>query len=398
VPSVLRIIVVIALVGTALAQVERVSSLAVAAAGPVEPMRRLDLSHAPARGPADAPVTIVEFSDLQCPFCRNAIQPLSEMVDGEHGRVRWVFKNFPLSFHTEADLAHRAALAAAAQGKFWEMHDLIFQNQVAITRDNLLQYAQRLGLELTRFQNDLESDAVRAAIRADIEEGQRLKIDGTPTFFVNGIRVVGLRSAAELRQIVEHAGSSAHQALFSQAAQVFAPLVVSGPPQAEVTLTWFSDILSGLEPNAASLVREIVASYGGKVRVVYRVDSLPQRVGARLAHQALLAAGAAGRFWPMHDAIVAHAGRITPHDLLDDATKAGLDRRSFEQALADPQVGQRFDNDLEEVRRRDIRGTPVFFIDNIRVDGIQPLALFRRIIDATLAARSQASTGEEARR
>jgi protein-disulfide isomerase len=387
-----------ALACTAVTQAQRPSPIAAAAASPIESVRNLDLAHSPARGPAGAPVTIIEFSDLQCPFCRQAIQPLSELIDEEDGRVRWVFKNFPLPFHRDADLAHRAALAAAAQGKFWEMHDLIFQNQAAITRDDLVQYARRLGLDLARFQGDLESDAVRAAIRADIEEGQRLNVDGTPTFFVNGIRVAGLRSAAELRQIVEYAGSSARGSPPSQVAPVFAPIVVSGPPEAPVTLTWFSDVLSGLEPGAANLVREIVAWYGGKVRVLYRADPLPQREYARLAHGALLVAGAAGRFWPMHDAIVTHAGNISAGDLLGDAAKAGLDRESFEQMLADPQFGQRLDNDLEEVRRRDIRGTPVFFIDNIRVDGIQPLALFRRIIDARLAAPSQASTGEGAGR
>src|SRR5262249_7566895 len=112
------------------------------------PPASLNLSRAPARGQASALVTIVEFSDLQCPFCARVVPTLQELIDLYPDQVRWVFKNYPLDFHPDALLAHAAVVAAAQQGKFWEMHDLIFQNQGNLKRDNLLAEARSLNLEM----------------------------------------------------------------------------------------------------------------------------------------------------------------------------------------------------------------------------------------------------------
>src|SRR5260370_40315126 len=109
------------------------------------------------------PGEVILFSDFQCPFCRQFAQPIRELqTQGVPGiRTTVAFKHFPLSFHPDSQLAHQAVLAAGEQGKFWEMHDLLFANQSALKREHLLDYAKKLGLELERFRKDLDSDGLK---------------------------------------------------------------------------------------------------------------------------------------------------------------------------------------------------------------------------------------------
>src|SRR3982074_435917 len=157
---------------------------------------------APTQPPAQ--VEIVVFSDFQCPFCAMFAQAFRELqtkgVDGI--KTTFTFKHFPLGIHPKAPLAHRAALAAAEQGKFWEMHDLLFANRQRAEREDLLEYAATLGLDLARFRKDLDSDRIKQAIDVDKAEGARRQVGGTPTFYVNGKEYVGTKSLAQLKQIV----------------------------------------------------------------------------------------------------------------------------------------------------------------------------------------------------
>jgi protein-disulfide isomerase len=151
----------------------------------------LDLSGAPIRGDANAPVTIVEFSDFQCGFCFRVNPTLMQLLDRYKGKVRVIFKHSPIEGHTAAPLAHRAAFAAQQQGKFWEMHDRIFANQRAMEREALLAHATALGLDIARFTADLDSPRAQAVLDRDQAEAAKVGVDGTPTFFVNGTPVVG---------------------------------------------------------------------------------------------------------------------------------------------------------------------------------------------------------------
>ncbi len=142
----------------------------------------------PVRGSPMAPVTIVEFSDFQCPYC-GAAEPILRRVVREHeGRVRLVFKNYPLPAHEHAMAAARAAEAARKQGKFWEMHDLLFDNQTHLEPDDIDRYAQQLHLDMDRFHTDVQSEDVQQSIEADKAEGHRVGIEGTPTMFIDGHR------------------------------------------------------------------------------------------------------------------------------------------------------------------------------------------------------------------
>jgi protein-disulfide isomerase len=149
---------------------------------------QVNTTGAPSLGAADAPVTLVEFSDYECPHCAHAIPIIRQVEHDFPGRLRVVHMNFPLSGHTHALAAARAAVAAGRQGKFWEMHDLLFTNQRALEPADLTRYAQQLGLDLARFRADSASPETEAAIQATRREGERLEISGTPTIYINGRR------------------------------------------------------------------------------------------------------------------------------------------------------------------------------------------------------------------
>jgi protein-disulfide isomerase len=161
------------------------------ALAPAEAMKVISVVGAPIRGKEDAPITIVEYCDFQCPFCKKSRPTLKQILDTYPEQVRILYKHFPLSFHREAMNAHRASLAAGEQGKFWEMHDLIFDSPDGLSPDVMRKHAQQLGLDMAKFDADYASDRILKKIEADQEEGKKALVRGTPAFFVNGKMVSG---------------------------------------------------------------------------------------------------------------------------------------------------------------------------------------------------------------
>jgi len=143
-------------------------------------------------GPDDAPVTLVEYGDYECPYCGMA-HPVVKRAQKELGKqLRFVFRNFPLAeAHPHAQIAAQAAEAAGAQGKFWEMHDMIFEHQDALEVEDLLGYAASLGLDAKQIARDLEAGTYVKRVRDDFRSGVKSGVNGTPTFFVNGVRYDG---------------------------------------------------------------------------------------------------------------------------------------------------------------------------------------------------------------
>ena len=140
------------------------------------------------RGPIDAPVTVVEYGDFECPYCGQA-EPVVRELLRDFGDVRYVWRHLPLTdVHPHAQLAAEAAEAAAAQGAFWEMHDLLLANQKALEPSDLVAYAVGLGLDLERFDKDLREQYGAARVAEDVEGADLSAVSGTPTFFVNGRR------------------------------------------------------------------------------------------------------------------------------------------------------------------------------------------------------------------
>lgn len=148
----------------------------------------LALDHVPMRGADGARVTVVEFSDFQCPYCGQAHPMMARLLARHAGKLRVGFKHFPLLIHPRAVPAARAAEAARLQGRFWEMHDVLFEHQHALEDADIERYAAQLGLVLEKFRVDLASPEVQARIDADRAEGAMLRLEGTPTLFIQGRR------------------------------------------------------------------------------------------------------------------------------------------------------------------------------------------------------------------
>jgi protein-disulfide isomerase len=159
----------------------------------------------PAFGPQDAKVTIVEFSDFQCPFCSRAADATHKVKEKYGDKVRFVFRQFPLSFHKDAHTAAEAALAANAQGKFWEYHDKLFANQQKLDRASLEGYAKELGLNVASFKKALDSKEFAPAVDGELKLGEEVAVQGTPTMFLNGARIADPTNFDALSTQIEEA-------------------------------------------------------------------------------------------------------------------------------------------------------------------------------------------------
>jgi protein-disulfide isomerase len=176
----------------------------------------IPIGGAPSTGPANAPITLVEFSDFQCPYCAAATPELAAVLKAYPTKVKLIFKEYPLEMHSQAAFAAAAAVAAHKQGKFWAMYDAMFAAHDDLSRDNILALAQKNGLDLKRFQADLDSVEVKEAITRDIQDGDRLGVAGTPTLFIDGQRYNGPIELQSLKPVLE--AELKHPALGSQTA------------------------------------------------------------------------------------------------------------------------------------------------------------------------------------
>jgi protein-disulfide isomerase len=162
------------------------------------------------RGPAEAPVTLVEYGDFECPYCGQAEEVIRELL-ADFGEVRYVWRHLPLAdVHTHAQLAAEASEAAAEQGAFWEMHDLLFQHQDALRRSDLEGYARELGLDVDRFDEALRTHENAARVADDVDSADLSGVSGTPSFFVNGRRHYGAYDIASLTATVKAAKARVH--------------------------------------------------------------------------------------------------------------------------------------------------------------------------------------------
>ncbi|HXY92745.1 MAG TPA: DsbA family protein, partial [Acidimicrobiia bacterium] len=161
------------------------------------------------RGPDEAPVTVVEYGDFECPFCGQA-EPVVRELLSDFGDVRYVWRHLPLSdVHPRAQLAAEASEAAHDQGAFWEMHDLLLAHQSALTPKDLLGYAEQLGLDVDRFGEQLRTHRSAVRVAEDVDSADLSGVTGTPTFFINGRRHYGAYDSATLSAAVKAAGARA---------------------------------------------------------------------------------------------------------------------------------------------------------------------------------------------
>jgi len=306
--------------------------------------------------------------------------------------LKWVFKSFPLAFHLDSKLAHIALLAAGRQNSFWEMHDLIFAHQGSLSREELRAMGQKLGLDMARFDADLVDPKLEAMIDGDMAEGARLEVDGTPTFFINGKPMIGSVPLVALRQAVDEEIRKRRGEQWADAGagteDNFQPARL-GRRDAPVTVTWFSDVQSPSATSARMLVQKALAAYPEALRVVLKQVALDFHPNAQLAHEASLAAGMQGKFWEMYDLVLSNAKVVQRSELLHYAARLNLDVDRFAKDLDDHRLAATLEGDAEEAKAWAVTGSPVFFVNAKRFDGVPAFDIFRATIEQELGSREQ---------
>lgn len=165
---------------------------------------KIHLEGSASKGPAGAKITLVEFSDFQCPYCSKAAFALDELARKYPGDVRLVYKHYPIAMiHNNAIISARASVAANNQGKFWPLHDRMFSNSNKLSRENILAWAKEFNMDMTRFVKDLDSKETTTVVERDIKEADDIGVLGTPTVFLNGKRYNGELTVADFGKVIE---------------------------------------------------------------------------------------------------------------------------------------------------------------------------------------------------
>ncbi len=163
----------------------------------------IPVAGSPVRGPADARITLVEFSDFECPYCSAAEKQVDIVMAAYPKDVKLIYKQFPLSMHPHAELAAEASLAAREQGKFWEMYDVLFKNYRRLSREGIMAWAKELGLDMDKFKADLDSGKYKAVVEKDLADGETAGVYGTPAFYIDGKQYNGEVTLAAMKPIFE---------------------------------------------------------------------------------------------------------------------------------------------------------------------------------------------------
>lgn len=351
------------------------------------------------RGSDRAPITILVFSDFESFPCARSADVLAGLL-AQIKDVRLIFKHAPAATNPNSMLAHEAALAAGAQSKFWEMHDLLFANQTTLSRADFVAYAKLLGLNMPAFEQALDNHTYRPIVERDLAEAKGLGVTTTPTFFVNGRRLVGPQGYASLGAVIATVLAGIPKSL-----RVPDEIVALGPAQAidlehsptkgsataPVSLVEFSDFECPFCAQAAPVVHQLLAAYPTQVRFAFKHYPLPMHKESPLAHEAALAAGAQDKFWEMHDALFAGQDKLTRDDLIAKAKQLSLDVPRFTKDLDSHRFKSQVDADRQEGNRLGVDGTPFFFINGHAISGALDLPEFKKLIDAALKESAAAA-------
>jgi protein-disulfide isomerase len=373
----------------------------------------------PRSGPKAAKVTIVEFSDFQCPFCGRVAPTVKEIEKKYPKDVAIVFVNQPLPFHDKAQGAAQAFLAAHRQGKAWEMHDKMFANQQALAGSDLEKYAQEIGLNVPKFKKDFDDPRIKEQIKSDQALANSVGASGTPTFMINGREVVGAQAFAAFQTVIDEEIKKAdallksgtkiedvYTKLMEQAAAAPPPAPAAaapppsekqdvspgdapsrGPKNAPVTIVEWSDFQCPFCGRVIPTVKQIEDTYKGKVRLAFKHQPLPFHNNAEMAAEASMAAHEQGKFWEMHDKLFANQQQLDRPSLEKYAQEIGLNMARFKAALDASKFKDRIQKDSAEGMKVGANGTPTFFINGQKVEGAQPFDSFKAVIDRELAKK-----------
>jgi protein-disulfide isomerase len=389
----------------------------------------------PQFGPSDAPITIVEFSDFECPFCGRVVPTIKQLEKDYGKKIRVVWKNQPLPFHQNAMPAATVAMEAFAQGKndkFWAMHDKLFENRSALDQASLEKYAQELGLDVGKVKASLAGKTHESQIKADQDLAAQVGARGTPSFFINGRPLRGAQPIDKFKELIDDElkrvdklkakgvpAASVYPTLMANAkAKVEAPErpsqpaaedktvykvpvsdkdPVKGPNDALVTMVIFSDFqcpfCSRVEPTVTALLNK----YGNDLRVVWKNNPLPfhQDAGpaAELAMEAFNSGGSK-KFWEAHDLLFQNQRALGRSELEGYGKTLGLNAKKVTAALDNAPHKAKIEEDQNLARSLGASGTPSFFINGRSLRGAQPQPAFEKVIDEELAkAKAKVASG-----
>jgi protein-disulfide isomerase len=384
---------------------------------------------APSKGPQDAKVTIVLWSDFECGYRCSGIEPALQALLAAHPQdVRLVWKFRPVPDHADSLLASEATLAAAQEGKFWPMHDRLFA-EPGLDRAKLEQHASQLGLDMARFRQALDERTYTEQVLADLDLSDKLSIANLPQLFINGKpqpreEVSSEALEARVKEELDRAKQLLKQG--EPAEGVYAALIANGlegvpepglaelpplpkgtytvdlggaptrgPKDAPITLVLFSDFqcpyCARLEKTLARLGEE----YGGRLRLVWKdAPNLEFHKEAMLAHEAGRAAGEQGRFWEMHDRIFRRPYLLGRPTLETYARELGLDMERFRAALDSGKYQEAIREEFAYgVSLAGPSGTPTLFINGRLIPGAYPYGVLRQIIEEELARTAEPHRG-----
>ena len=347
----------------------------------------VDLKTEYPKGAKYAPVTIVEFSDYECPFCSKVGPTYKKIMETYGDQVRVFFKQNPLSFHKKARLAAAASLAAGAQGKFWEMHDVLFENQKALDRADLERYAAEMGLNMKKFNKALDNETYEDQIAADQELSEMVQARGTPNHFVNGRKLNGAKPFEDFKVIIDEEikksaarieGGTKLENLYEEIiknGKVFSPLdpavklitVAEDDPrkgklEARIQIVEWSDFECPYCSRVGGPLKQLQAKYPKDVAVFFKQFPLGFHKNAQKAGEASLAANAQGRFWDMHDIMFENQKALTVDKLLTYAGQLDLDVERFKADLNSGKYAAKVKSDMAAGQKIGVRGTPSVYI------------------------------------
>jgi protein-disulfide isomerase len=407
----------------------------------VERFRAEAPDSAPSRGPDDALVTIVMWSDFQCPFCSRVEPTISRIVNEHRNDVRVVWRNNPLPFHQNAGPAAEATLEAYAQGgdaKFWQLHGLLFENQQNLDRPSLERFAQQVGLNMDRFRAALDNHTHQASITRDQQAAAQIGAQGTPAFFINGRQLMGAQPYEAFDTVVreEIAGAQRMVASGTPRNQVYASLMrgartspapepnaptkappearpqpdpaaiyrvpvgespVKGPANALVTIVEFSEFQCPFCSRVLPTQAQIRETYGNDVRFVFKHNPLPFHPNAMPAAEAAMEVQAQlgdDAFWQFHDTMFEHQQELSRENLEQWAGQLrGINMARFRAALDNHTHQAAVQADQQLAQSLGASGTPSFFINGRNLRGAQPFPAFQAVIDQELARARAAVAG-----
>ena len=346
------------------------------------------------QGTAEAPVTIVEYSDFQCPYCARYFNETYPQIKDQYvntGLVRYVFRHFPLQFHSEAESAAQAAECAGEQGKFWEMHDALFGNQAewagnAGAAAVFVDLAEGLDLDGAEFETCLNSDEYAAKIQADLQEGAAEGVTGTPAFRINGVELSGAQPFAAFQEQIEYFLAGGQPPTLEIPADSYRSM---GEADAPVLITMFSDYQCPACTQVETLVMpQLIERYvdTGQARLVFREFPIPSlHPNAEKAAEAAVCAGEQDKYWEMHDKLFASqdawTGEADPSPALKElAGEIGVNETAFGQCLDSGDATTIVQAEVMAGEMMGVNATPYFFVGDLPIRGGLSVDAFGEII------------------